>query len=61
MFTLHLPVEETVRAAILGVDVALGQLPGFGIGRSPTHRTGQCCRPNLTIGRTVFEMWLGAL
>ena len=31
----HQPVEEPVQAAVLAVDVALGQLPGFGVGPFP--------------------------
>ena len=31
MFALHQPVEEPVQPAVLGVDVALGELLGFGV------------------------------
>ena len=35
VFPLHQPVEETVKTAILDVDMALGQLPGFGVDPLP--------------------------
>ena len=31
MFAFHQPVEEPVQSAVLSVDVAFGQLPGFGV------------------------------
>ena len=47
----HQPIEKTVQAAVLGVDVALGQLPGFGVGPLPKPTY-----PVLEVGEVLLDV-----
>ena len=51
MLALHQPVEEPVQSAVLGVDVALGELLGFGVGplTEPPH-------PILEVGQVLLDV-----
>ena len=51
MFAFHQPVEESVQAAVLDIDVALGELPGFDVGSvtEPPH-------PVLEVDEIVFDV-----
>ena len=51
MFALHQPVEEPVQTAVLGIDVALGELLGFGVRplSEPPH-------PILEVGQVVLDV-----
>ena len=56
MFTFHQPLEEPVQAAVLGIDVALGELLGFGVGPLPEPP-----HPVLEVGEVFLEMLGGDL